>query len=226
MNNSLKTVSFLLIINFYGCSAIQKNTFFKKDKKEHSWTFVNGRTYSPYYVFDGYTEPERPYSFSCDSIVSLEIEFCIRSKCIASGPLLIPFVPGKNVLFNDEQNPCSFEININTDLTINLDSLKRHIHFFVNYNNVEINAVFGVDKTFQIKDESLKKKLHKKYQRIIKAGFIYQIKGTLNLDTDLTNMIFVQFDNEFNRQLKSDFKPIKFYKKMRLHYFPFILPTH
>jgi hypothetical protein len=216
MNNFLKALSFILIFYLCGCSFIQKSIFFKSDKKEKSWTFVNGKTGFSYYSWGG-AQKAGPYSFSRDSIDSLKIEFGVGLKCISSGPPFLPVVPGKNVLFYDQISYCSFKINVNTDIPVNLDSLKMHIHFFINHSTVETTPVFGIDKTLPTKDEKPGKKIN--------AAFTFQIQGTLNVDMKQVKTIFVQFDDEFNQQLKSRFKSITFYEKKRLHYFPFIYPS-
>src|ERR1700751_4428942 len=173
MNNFLKAFCFLLIFYLCGCSFMQKSIFFKSDKKERSWTFVNGKTGFSYYSWGG-AQKEGPYSFSCDGIDSLKIEFGVGIKCISSGPPFLPVVPGKNALFYNNTSPCSFTITINTDIPLNTDSLKKHFHFFINSSTVETTPVFDIDKTFPTNDEKPGKK--------IRAPFTFQIRGALNVD--------------------------------------------
>jgi|SRR6185437_2948675 len=193
------------------CSVIQKSSYWKAAEPMGSWQFIEGKTWAPYYTGGQASATTPPYYLFCSSEATLTLSFRPTDKCVFWGPPLVPFIPGKNVIFPNDNRNLQVEITIQSKTSIDAIALSRNVHLFLNDSSVECPLI---PDTAQMTQGSPS---HANIARLV---------ASTNTKATAVNTIRVEFGNTLTHPSKVNLQPLYLKRKNRLHYFALQVPVH
>ena len=208
-----KLFIFITMLTATGCSVIEKNLYFKPSDNNASWIVKRNKEYRTYYGKDTH------YYYSCESSSSVRISFQNAYKSVLLGPPVLSILPipfWKNHTF---QISVSIKTSNNTDIV----SLSRHLHFY-------FNDSLNTSVPFDVVLDNAQKEWNRDFNKSIcdtlsKTSKFLWILLRFNINPNSVRNITMNFDDEFNKQLNSNYKPLSVLRKNRLHYCAFFFPA-
>ena len=204
-----------------GCSFVEKNLFLKPLDKSGDWKMIKYRNYTEnvFWANKDFAWGNHQY-YSCDSTSSIVIYFSRGFKSLFSGPPLIPILP----VFPVTHNTHDFNVRviIKTRTFKDAENLSNHFHF---YFNDPLNFISPTSKRIIEKNDII---VRKNYSHLCNESITnesYSINFYFKLEPYKLKKVTIKFDEEFNKQLNSNYKTLNLLGKSRLHYWPFYIST-
>ena len=221
-----KAKIFFILVLCAGCSVIDKSLFLKAIDKNNGWQMVKNKHYTHNFPFKIPWDPWCSHQYySCDSNSSLALYFSNLyyqnegREFVSIGPPFFPIFPLSIIDRFSENSIFKVQIMVNTFNYDEIDSLISHITFVFNDTLRLLPYDTKITRSTKNKDNLYNGIVcNKSRTNIFFSVFLKFKKSSFSL-----KKLSIDFDEEFNHQINSNYKKISLVRRNRYSYSPFIL---
>jgi hypothetical protein len=205
-----------------GCSAVQKTLFLKPIDKSENWDVIKYKSYSRNFFWE--IPVDNSWSdhlyYSCDTTSSIVLYFSPAAKCIFIGPPIVPIFP---MFLFFHIRTLDVRVLIKTGDFKEIENLSKQFHFYFN-DSLNFTEPASMRIMTKYASKGTKNDVHLCSEALTSEYF--SIILHFNLEPYKLKNVSIKFDDEFNKQLKSNYKTLSLSKKSRLHYSAMLLDVY
>lgn len=202
-----KIIILAILLLCTSCSTIEVYNYYKPVDKQTAWKIEKNKDYTP-----GYNSVTHTY-YSCDSLSSIRMDFTNTIKCVTIGPPLIPFIPGGFIKSRYFQASISIKTNNYQDLS----EISKGIVIKFN-DTLELKPFYAIIDT---KTTPSQIEFHQSIcDSYSNTNTIIWLLLRFDINPGDVKNLEVRFDNELNKQLRSNHQTLKMKSKRKWKYCP------